>query len=764
MLFGSTLTVLAAALAIDLADPGQRAAMPRFEQVSHAVSVEQGEFAQGLSYAVRFHVTKSWEGFLPRWPAVNLPLVPRDDWAAYDRLVLDVFSPELDASTLSGFLADPGKGTRIQDGYHLKSTRLPSGGYRRTVLQLKTLQANKPPKAPRILHFFMTEPSVCDLYVSGFNLLKPGEPLPPVSDSFLATRVEPVLAKAEAVRRARAAERARTFVAACQASGQDGEPCWVGKATAMEQIRPRAAFSAAPVGADGFSLRLARGEYEALQVLVRAKDAPLSGVRVAVSDLTCGGDVLPASAITCAPVGYVRTTQLPPYRAAENVATNLPGGYFRRAVPQDTGWWPDAILTWLDRVDVQMGDLQSFWVRVHCPDAQAAGVYRGTLTLSGEGWRKAWPLSVRVYGFAVPKKSPLPLAITFSPSPDHHFDDGADRATVKALKSDPSSPINCWKAHERAWGDFLADYYVTMDSLYHRGDNVHWEVLQRLREQGRLGLFNLGYWTYPATLDEKGRAAWAARVDGGIGAAYRKAKELGLLGHAYLYGCDEVTSDKFPNIRYALSELRRRFPEVPLFTTAYDDRHGVGSELAQMDWFTPTTRRFAQKSETVAPARAAGKQVWWYIACGQQAPYANLFVENAGYEARQLMGAQTVKYRPDGFLYYQLSIWNARRPIGGTSAFTDWDPRSYRTYHGDGSWLCCGPEGTPCSTVRMENFRDGLEDYAYALEYERVTGKRAEVPASVCRDIDQFTDDPQVYYAWRDALAEAIEQNIKKGR
>lgn len=60
----------------------------------------------------------------------------------------------------------------------------------------------------------------------------------------------------------------------------------------------------------------------------------------------------------------------------------------------------------------------------------------------------------------------------------------------------------------------------------------------------------------------------------------------------------------------------------------------------------------------------------------------------------------------------------------------------------------------------MENFRDGLEDYAYALEYERLTGKKCDVPPEVCRSIGQFTDDPKALYAWRDRLAELIEQAI----
>jgi hypothetical protein len=64
----------------------------------------------------------------------------------------------------------------------------------------------------------------------------------------------------------------------------------------------------------------------------------------------------------------------------------------------------------------------------------------------------------------------------------------------------------------------------------------------------------------------------------------------------------------------------------------------------------------------------------------------------------------------------------------------------------------------PLATVRIENFRDGLEDYAYAMEYERRTGRKCEVPPEVCRTVWQYSDDPQVLYAWRDRIAEEIER------
>lgn len=54
---------------------------------------------------------------------------------------------------------------------------------------------------------------------------------------------------------------------------------------------------------------------------------------------------------------------------------------------------------------------------------------------------------------------------------------------------------------------------------------------------------------------------------------------------------------------------------------------------------------------------------------------------------------------------------------------------------GDGNILACGPGGQPLATMRLENFRDGLEDYAYAQIYRERTGANVEVPDEVAKTL-----------------------------
>jgi len=106
--------------------------------------------------------------------------------------------------------------------------------------------------------------------------------------------------------------------------------------------------------------------------------------------------------------------------------------------------------------------------------------------------------------------------------------------------------------------------------------------------------------------------------------------------------------------------------------------------------------------------------------------------------------------------------------------FLDWDPASYRDYNGDGSLLCPGPGGRPLPTVRLENIRDGLEDYAYVrmLEARMATVRKKDpgnntwlreaeaalkVPRGVVENLREYTRDASVLYSWRTHLAEVIE-------
>ncbi len=762
-----------------------------------------------------------WKPGMAEWPAFECR-PPVTDWRGFDRLAFDV-SNESPAPQLLGLLiADARKPTRQGLSWH---QRLPPRSLTRVVLDLAAELQEKgvDPADIRVMHLFTEQPpAALVLCLDNVALLKPGESLPPLPETYCgdyaALQAAAVAALRESVGQAGAkltlsaagcpavaawvAASRQAFAAqldALEARTRQGgaqalalqtdiaglEADWrrlehrtalrlafepiravvsapgavrddvvAGFATSMEKVLPRA--ETGPLQSrTRVELTLARGEREAFQVVVVPCGADLSQAAVRATELRGpGGASLGAGCVTAVPVGYVETRSVPPYGSSH------------------VGWWPDPILEFLPAADIARGDAQAFWIRVHAPREQAAGTYVGKLQVSNRGAPLfVFDFAVRVYGFAVPAASPLPLAVTFAPEDNAT---AGTRAEQSRWRREPDYPLNAWKKHRLRWADFLADYYLTYDSLYtHAGPDF--EVVGRLHEQGRLGCFNLGYYG-PCGDSPAERDAWQAKTLDRLRPQFDRARALGVLDHAYIYGCDESPRDEFPGVQRAAERLKAAFPGVVVMTTTYDNSYGQETEMKAVDAWCPLTPRF--DPDKVAQARAAGKFVWWYICCGPHHPPANMFLEYPAIEGRLLMGAMTAKYRPDGFLYYQISIWNARRPIA-SGPFTDWDPRSWTTYHGDGAWTCVGPDGIPLPTIRLENFRDGLEDYAYFRILEHLVrqgeargdalpaGRQAwlaearaalQVPDALVASLTAYTRDPQQVYAFRNRLGELIER------
>ena len=679
----------------------------------------------------------------PRYLSVDWTFGDGVDWSAADRLVIDVVSRDEGGDRLMAYVKDAWTKGSQTDWVLAEFTPGPFGVYRWTV-PLTGQETTCVLRKVKQLYIFTGGAEHPHYEIACAQIVRRGAPLPPSLD------VPPdVAARRTAWEEERAEARRKALVGLTEVGDLR-----IGLATTMDKIRPdRPLPFRRPIAEGGAMVKLARGEHEGVQILVgNAGRETLRDVRVEVSDLKLSrawwrfgaAPALAATNISVGVTGYVRTRGLPRYKVGYNVTTNAAPGYRRLTRRADPGWYPDPILDFLRGADVKPATVQSFWIDVAAPANLPAGEYVGTVRVSCAGPHAAsasYPFRVKVWDFTLAKAPPLPLAITF-----HVGDESPCKAAVNSRLDE--------------WADYLADHFITIDSLY-AYETPRFEQLARLKREGRLNMFNLGYWT-DFTRSEAARRAWMKDGKPVFDAAYARAKELGLLGHAYIYGMDECPTNRFAAMRETVPLLKRMYPGVPISTTCYDYTYGEDGRLSAIDIFTPDTTKydFAQAEK----ARASGRHVWWYLACVPHAPYANFFVECEGIEPRSLMGAQTVKYRPEGFLYYQTSIWRRNSPIE-SGPYTDWDPFSWgsvgNVYNGDGSWTVVGPGGKPLETMRLYNFRDGLEDYAYAKILFARTGKWPDVPAEVVESVTNFNSSASVHYAWRDRLAEQIERSGK---
>nr|WP_238351139.1 DUF4091 domain-containing protein [Kribbella shirazensis] len=123
----------------------------------------------------------------------------------------------------------------------------------------------------------------------------------------------------------------------------------------------------------------------------------------------------------------------------------------------------------------------------------------------------------------------------------------------------------------------------------------------------------------------------------------------------------------------------------------------------------------------------------------------------------------------DGFLYYRVDRWY------GHSVLTDgplstWDPRTWGNVAGDGSLFYPGRNG-PMPSQRIQNFRDGMEDYNLMVELRRAVdqapsdvdpeklalAQRVLTARDVVTNQTTYVRDPAAYRLWRAQVGAVIK-------
>lgn len=514
-------------------------------------------------------------------------------------------------------------------------------------------------------------------------------------------------------------------------------PYACGFATSMTKVFPQDIPFDANVARYG-SVELAGNEVESLQLLVLAGKDALNSVTVSVGDLTSadGKATLSASDIQVSPVGFVKTKMPTDYHATY------------------AGWYPDPILDFLKSFDVKAGEMQPVWIRITTPPGAAAGEYRGEITVRpANAPAVKLGLHVKVWDFDVPAETHLRAAVSFREPMI---------AQVYGTETD---------AMRNKYYDFLLKYRINPDNIY-RYDAPSIDDLIKWNKMG-MNAFNITYVVKPADLKPNAPypADLKAKIMAQLADIVPKLKANGLYDKAYVYGFDEINRDSYNAMRDIFGAIKAKYPDLLLMTTGRDASYGTKTGLSMVDAWVPLTPVYNQ--QRADEVRAAGKQVWWYTCIVPQAPYANWFIEYDAIDARILMGMQTAKYKPDGYLYYAMDRWPlSKAPITG-GPYTDWNPESIRGANGDGSVMCAGPDG-PLATIRLENIRDGIEDDQYFwLLSEDIAKLKAsnspdapaalkqamqaeEIGPKVVQDMTHFTKSPDVLLAKRRQVAEAI--------
>ncbi|MCK5803516.1 MAG: DUF4091 domain-containing protein [Lentisphaeria bacterium] len=422
----------------------------------------------------------------------------------------------------------------------------------------------------------------------------------------------------------------------------------------------------------------ARRESEGFQVILMGhRNAETVKASVSVSDLVCDdGARIPASALSWGRLERVSTEE-----------PDLPVAF--------VGAIPDVIIEDGALVSVPPGDFGALFCRIHTGDA-SPGRYEGKLTLSAGKFRETIDIDLTVYDFALPVRGTLRTAFCFF---EQYY---LKWYGLKAL-TDPQ---------REAIYEFLLDYRLSPCNIYSStAPFPEVRFLEKYRD--RINFFTVGR-IRGGTAEEIGRSV-AERV-----ALFRRIRELGLEEYMYFYSFDELSGNmkRFPAAVKITSALRKAWPELKMMQTSFP----IPELQPLFNVWAPLFYEFdkADKLAVLQTMRARGDRIWWYAADAPRHPFPNFFLDYPVYDCR-VIGTLSYVQGVEGILYWCANReWQTNLDIREQWPDAPWKSHIFsvntgrRKYkNGMGNLIYPGRNGVLCASLRLENLRDGLEDYEY---------------------------------------------------
>jgi hypothetical protein len=251
---------------------------------------------------------------------------------------------------------------------------------------------------------------------------------------------------------------------------------------------------------------------------------------------------------------------------------------------------------------------------------------------------------------------------------------------------------------------------------------------------------------------------------------YEVARAHGMGDRAYVYGFDEwgdVT--RYGEIKDTYDELKAIAPGIKACSTVVHPvppiDHTIDAWCPALCYEFPEYRR----------ARQRGQEVWYYAGGCPYDPYpTHELLDVPSVEARAFFWVAW-RYQYTGWLHWELNIWTNN--MGGDKRWPEvpWDPARGGVRNGEVGRIYPGPDATPLPSVRLENMRDGIEDYDYlwllrdrarklpAGSNKRVAAEKLinDTILALCPSRAHFERDPARVLALHEQLGLALERLSK---
>jgi len=509
--------------------------------------------------------------------------------------------------------------------------------------------------------------------------------------------------------------------------GAKDPACVVAWASPMEHVFLRDVASNLRV-AKAARIHAVRGETEAVQLVIFAHRKDLRKVAVSVGDLRGGSSTIGAGAVDVKPVAFVKITARPVEKYYPESADYL-------------GWWPDPLQDNF-AFDVARGDSQPVWVALNIPRDAKPGLYTAPVTVRPADEEPVkLALELHVHDVLLPAQWRFHNVMSWS----------EDKPEVIYGKT--------WNAElERKFLDFLLGRRINITTIY---ENTMFspERLISFAKRGQ-NLITIA-WLTPEAKWAGCKASLKARLEKYV----PPITDAGFLDRAVVYGWDERGKEFYGEVRKGAEFLAKEFPGVRLMMAGTDSSCGTASSLAGLSNIIYCPIMYKYDPQVARRARENGNSVWWYE--------THWSIEQCLIRSR-LIPWQTYKVRADGFLIWCINRWRGNtEPLAPRRILTSWNPfLDGCCPNSSAMYVYPGADG-PVSSLRLENFRDGIEDYELLVAAEEKLSrlekagaggkvvdalkKAIALPDDFVRDSKTYSLDPAVLMRRRLALIEALE-------
>jgi hypothetical protein len=453
---------------------------------------------------------------------------------------------------------------------------------------------------------------------------------------------------------------------------------------------------------DQYIISLARNEYESFQLAILPFGRDLDKLTLEVSDFTAkNGSIIPAKNIEISVVDYNKIDWQAEY------------------VTEYKGWHPDPLIPFKAGIKISGDDVcRPLWITVYAPPGTKPGDYTGIISVGATGMKKlSASVICKVWDFDLPVASHLKT---------HSWDEIEYMSEFYNLKEFPVEWYQrfCELLLKNRFNPGSAGVnYVSMipDSTGNYDFSKVEKVLGFCIDHGltRFSILQMKKGLY--TPEEAEKAYKFA------GAYAKLLKEKGWLDKALVELWDEPTALEWPYIKERAEKLKQIAPGLRLqlfaeggpyeFSDKNTDQYGLNNLI---DIWAPVN--IVESPET----QAKGGEIWTYFCTLARESAPNFFIDCPAIYQRSIAWYCWM-YGVDGFEHWSSNyFWRNTqkgKPMDQKWPHIPWDSRTYYYFNGEGQLVYPGPEGVPYSSIRLENFRDGMDDYEYLFRLRELLSK-----------------------------------------